>query len=309
MGGSGGGGSFDPSEISKKIRQAEKQAQDQGFDTEINTLINDMLRSFNDRDYEATQRHLSTINGTLDSEIEGTIDLRYGGSVSKHTYVDGLSDIDTLAFINNTELINKTPEEVKKYFYDRLVQRLPGTEISMGQLAITIKYSDGIEVQILPAIKHGDHFRIPNSKGLNEWSHLISPKKFALSLKAVNQNMAGKLVPMIKLAKAIISDLPDNRKLSGYHTEALAIEIFSQYTGTKTIKEMAKHFFDTATNSVLNPVKDKTGQSVHVDDYLGSSNSLERKMASDSLAQVARKMKNADGSLSKRGWEDILLGE
>jgi hypothetical protein len=309
MGGSGSGGSIDPSEISRKVRQAEEQAQDQGFDSKINDEINNLLKDFNDRDYEAIQRHLDHINNTLDSEIEGRIDLRYGGSVSKHTYVDGLSDIDALALINNTDLADKTPEEVKQYFFDQLVKRLPGTEITMGALAITIKYSDGIEVQILPAIKHGDHFRIPNSKGLNQWSHLINPKAFAVALRAVNQKMAGKLVPMIKIAKSIISSLPEKRQLSGYHTEALAVDIFSKYAGTKTIKEMVKHFFVVASDSVHNPLQDKTGQSTHVDDYLGNSNSLERKMVSDSLAQIARKMSNADGRQSERAWDDILDGE
>jgi hypothetical protein len=310
MGGSGGGGgSIDPSEISRKVRQAEKQAHDQGFDSKINDEINDLLKDFNGRDYGAIQRHLETINNTLDSEIEGRIDLRYGGSVSKHTYVDGLSDIDALALIHNTDLADKSPEEVKQYFFDQLVQRLPDSKITMGTLAITIKYSDGVEVQILPATKHGDYFRIPNSKGLNEWSHLINPKAFAVSLRAVNQKTAGKLVPMVKLAKSIISSLPENRQLSGYHTEALAVDIFSRYTGVKTVKEMVKYFFDNASDAVHNPLKDKTGQSTHVDDYLGEPNSVERKMVSDSLAQIARKMSNADGRQSNRAWDDILKGE
>ena len=69
---------------------------------------------------------------------------------------------------------------------------------------------------------------------------------------------------------------------------------------------MLKHFFTEGSKWVLTPVRDKTGQSTHVDDYLEGSNSLKRKMVSDSMASIARKMQNADGSRDLRIWEQIL---
>lgn len=69
---------------------------------------------------------------------------------------------------------------------------------------------------------------------------------------------------------------------------------------------MLRHFFQTAAKLVLNLLQDKTGQSTHVDDYLGSQNSINRKMVSDSLAQIGRKIQNADAAKSKRSWDEIL---
>jgi Second Messenger Oligonucleotide or Dinucleotide Synthetase domain len=311
MGGSGGGGWFSetsksPEEIAKKIRDEEDKSKKDIFDTEVSNMIRNLLVNVNDRDTEVIQQHIKTITDAIHSEIDGTIDLRYGGSVSKHTYVNGLSDIDSLAILNNSELANSDPDTVKQYFYEKLKARLPNTDISIGNLAVTIKFKSGVEIQLLPAIKEGDGFKIPSSRRANEWSHVIRPGDFAKALRYANTKQNGKLVPVIKIVKSIMATFADSRQISGYHVEALAIEVFNKYDGEKTPKYMLKHFFSDGAKSVLNPIKDKSGQSVHVDDYLKESNSLQRKMVSDSLATVARKMQNADGSRDMRFWEQIL---
>src|SRR5947207_10413504 len=107
MGGSGGGGYFSetgktPSEIAKKIRDQETSAQNAIFDSEVASVIRNLVSDINNRDTDTLQSHLSNIKNAIVSDIEGTIDLRYGGSVSKHTYIDGLSDIDSLAILNKS---------------------------------------------------------------------------------------------------------------------------------------------------------------------------------------------------------------
>jgi hypothetical protein len=311
MGGSGGGGYFSetsksPEEIARKIRTEEENAKNAVFDSEVSNLVRNLLVNVNDRDTDTIQRHIETIMDAIHSEIDGTIDLRYGGSVSRHTYVNGLSDIDSLAILNNSELIDADPDTVKNHFYQKLSQRLPNTAIIMGNLAITVKFSSGVEIQILPAIKQNDGFKIPSSRRANEWSHVIRPGDFAKALRYSNTKMNGKLVSTIKIAKSIISSFSNNRQISGYHVEALAIQVFNNYVGEKTPKAMLKYFFHESSKSILSPIKDKTGQSIHVDDYLREPNSLQRKMVSDSLTTVARKMQNADGSRDLRYWEEIL---
>lgn len=305
MGGSGSSSDWvrDPDKSAIKLRQAEIKSVNTEFDTEVNAEINSLITVFNDRDYESIQTHIDEVQKALEKLVDGTMDIRYGGSVSKHTYVDGLSDIDTLAIINNTELADKTPGEVKDYFFNRLSERFPKTDIKKGQLAITLKYKNGTELQILPALKSGNGFKIALND--NEWIH-TNPRKFVVALRSVNIMNNGKAIPVIKLAKSIISNLPDKRQIKGYHAEALAIEVFSAYQGQKKTKEMLKYFFKEASVKVLNPIKDKTGQSVHVDDYLGKSNSIERKMVSDSFAQISRKMQNADGGQIIDKWKEIL---
>lgn len=311
MGGSGGGGFFSgsskPEEMSKGIRRAEEQARDEVYDAKVSSLVREVLAYANDRDVYTIQEHLESIKSAIMSELEGTIDLRYGGSVAKHTYVDGLSDIDCLAILNKSELSGMSPDEVKSYFAHRLEQSLPGSiDVKVGALAITLTFPTGFEIQVLPALKTSTGIKIPSSRRDDEWSRVIRPDNFAKILRYSNQQMEGKLVPVIKLAKSIVSNLPSNRQISGYHAESLAIEVFAKYKGVKTHKEMLKHFFSEGAKCVLGPVRDKTGQSVHVDDYLGEANSISRKIVSDSFATIGRKMQNADGSKETRFWEQLF---
>lgn len=306
MGGSGGFlGSIKPEDFVKKIREAEEKSTSAEFNNAINKLINDLLISINDRPIEEIKKHLDVINKAISSDIESSIDLIYGGSVSKHTYVDGLSDIDSLAILNDTKLANMSPKEVLKYFQTKLKQRLPNTDISIGKLAVTINFSDNTQIQILPALKTATGLKIAEFNGDN-WSNVIKPNIFVEKLREVNSTNAQKVIPVIKLAKSIISNLPEKRQITGYHAESLAIEAFENYKGTKTPKEMLKHFFDVSSNRLLNPIKDNTGQSVHVDDYLGERNSIQRQIISDSFSQIVRKMKNADAVENIGQWESLL---
>lgn len=308
MGGSGGGffnSSVKPKKLFSLIRDEEKKAEDQQFSINVNHIIQSVLTTVNTRDHEVITNHLNTITSALNKDIEGAINTMFGGSVSKHTYVDGLSDIDTLVLLNGTELEGMTPAQVKQYFFDILVQRLPRTQIIQGTLAVTVKFSD-IDIQLLPAVKHGDGYKIPDSKG-EQWSY-IKPTEFTSKLTSVNKDCNGKVVPTIKLAKSIMTKLPETSKLSGYHVEALAIDIFENYQGAHTPKVMIEHFFSCAAKKVLSPIKDKTGQSRHIDDYLGEKNSLERKVVSANLDRIARRMQNANGACSTDIWRDIVEG-
>lgn len=309
MSGSGSGffsGETSPDDMSRKIRSAEEQTTDQAFETDVAGMMKTLLAQVNDRDTDQIQTHLQTIKTALDLGIDGSIDLRYGGSVSKHTYVDGISDIDSLAILNQSELANFTPDQVKDYMYDRIKESLPYTDIVLGKLAVTVNFTSGFSVQILPSLKDENGIRIPSAQNPTEWSKIIQPTKFIEALRYVNMHNSGKLVPVIKLAKSIISSFPEQRKLSGYHVEALSVEIFSNYQGVKTPRNMLKHFFSEASKRVLEPIKDRTGQNFHVDEYLKEAHSVERKMASDSMRTVSRKMQNADGSRDIRIWSDIL---
>src|SRR5205823_2096169 len=122
----------------------------------------------------------------------------------------------------------------------------------------------------------------------------------------VNQQSGNKVVPTIKLAKDINYSLPENSRLSGYHIESLAVEAFRYYTGRFNPKAMLEHFFEKASQLVLNRIKDRTGQSLHVDDYLGAPNSRARKQVSNALDRVYRRMKNADAIKSRDQWMRIV---
>lgn len=312
MNGGGGGGSESqwPSDIKldELLRQATANERVASYETELNTFFQDLLTNFNKRDTEQINKHIESIKSALMKDIEGSISLIYGGSVSKHTYVDGLSDIDMLAILNESGLTGNTPNDVLKYFAEKLKQHFPNTEIKVGNLAVTIRFaSTEHEIQILPAIRTASGIRIANVDG-NVWSNVIKPDVFASRLTKVNEQNNSKVVPVIKLFKALNMLLPKAVRLSGYHIESIAINAFENYEGEKNYKDMLLYLSEQAKDKVMSPMKDETGQSVHVDDYLGTEGSLERKIASTALERIVSRIKLANTEASIERWEDMMGG-
>jgi len=305
MGGSGGGYFSGKIKIQDLINQREKDANAnaQSIDAEVAELIGTLLNDFNNREVDAIKTHLDVIKTALVNEIEGTVDTIFAGSVSKHTYIDGISDIDSLVIINNTNMENMAPEEVKNYFLDKLRQRLPNTEITAGAMAVTVHFNDA-DIQLLPAIKTDSGLKISNNTG-NSWI-AIKPQAFTEKLTTENQKLGNKLIPTIKIVKSIISNVPKDQQLSGYHIESLAVELFSDYAGKLTHKAMITHFFQKAPEKILNPMNDITGQSKYIDDHLGVQDSLERKIIFNTLDRIKRRMQNADANSSPAQWKSIL---
>ncbi|MFJ8518991.1 CBASS oligonucleotide cyclase [Lysinibacillus xylanilyticus] len=300
--GSGGGWSA-PSKTLKELLELENQKKQKENDRAINDLLQSLLKELNNRNSEQVQSHLKTLKGAIEKEIDGNVDLLFGGSVSKHTYTKGLSDIDMLVRLNNTHLINAKPKEVLEYFANQIQSRLPNTSVKQGELAVTVKFSSGHEIQLLPSVKTSTGYKIAKP-GKNEWSNVIKPKKFAEKLTKVNQSNGGKVIPVIKLYKMINSQLPKQSRLSGYHIESLAIEAFKNTrTYPKNIKDALKTFCEKSQSRVLSPIKDNTGQSLHVDDYLGGRDSVRRQRVSHDFKMLHKKISNAN---SVSDWKDII---
>lgn len=309
MGGSGGG-IFDkhrPEELIKRIRKAELKTKFAEFETKLSGELNQLLASYNARDTELVKGRLKDILMRIEKEIEGSLETLYGGSVAKHTYVDGLSDIDSLLLINKSELVKQSPPNVLKYIAGILSDRLTEkNKIEVGHLAVSVEYSDDMKIQLLPAIQTAAGYKIASPDG-QKWSE-IDPKGFTGALSKWNEKCNNKLVPTIKLTKAINAQFPDKLQLTGYHIESLAVDAFKSYTGPETAASMLPHFFERAKDLVLHSIKDKTGQSIRVDDYLGENNSLERYRISHLLNRISRRMKNASAAGSIEQWLS-LFGE
>lgn len=306
MGGSGGGffsGRVSPGELVRRTREAEEKSRDDTFEVQVGAFLGSELAEYNDRDVVGTEAVFQAVKKDLEADVEGIVDLLYGGSISKHTYVDGLSDIDALVLMDRTELRGKQPQELQNLLSECLRARYGRDAVSLGTLAVTLTHKDKT-IQLLPALRDGQKFKIASYDGKG-WSR-IDPTGFAKALTKANKAMDGKLVPSIKLAKAIIATLPEQRRLTGYHTESLAIQVFKGYDGPKTPKAMVRHFFEKAPDHVKQPIKDSSGQSVYVDEYLGEANSLERRIVADALGRIARRIRNADGARSLESWKELF---
>ena len=274
-------------------RKARRQTPPMN-DDRINGYLRGVLRDYNNRDTEAIKRHIQNIRDTLEQKDEDVMPLLFGGSVSKHTYVDGLSDVDALMVINNSLLSGQSPKKVIHHMEDLIKQRLPLTKVTAGDLAVTVSYSDGIEIQILPAIKTKSGIRIPDPKS-NGWSKVIHPERFAQKLTKVNQSNKGLVIPVVKLVKGLAdrSIQSEKDKISGYHLESLAIEAFNNYQGTHNLKSMVNHLIRFSADAVMRPIKDSTGQSRWVDEYLGAPSSPERKRALSAFKKMEQSLNNS----------------
>ena len=269
---------------------------------EVNECLKDLLPAINQRDAQATRTHLRTLRDALEMKEDDVIPTLFGGSVSKHTAVDGLSDVDVLFMINDSSLAGRRPSEALQEMARRISQRLPNTVVSAGRMAVTIKFSDGIEIQALPAIRTSSGIRVADP-GANQWSDVVHPDRFARKLTQVNQANASNVIPMIKLAKAMAAHMTrsDRDRISGYHMESLAIEAFRNYQGPTGHRSMLRHFLDHSSRAVLQPIMDPTGQSRHVDDYMGQVNSQQRQRAANSFKSMLQRF---DSSETRRDIEN-----
>jgi hypothetical protein len=310
MGGSGGGGGGyfgkgDIVKLQKQVQEAQDESKKAEYVAACNAYLTSLLADFNDRDDDAIDVFLDEILEALEKKLTGSIKLRFGGSVAKHTFVDGVSDVDSLLLLDSCELADKSPNVAKKELAGILKAKFPTATVTEGKLAITLIRGD-LEIQLLPAVSCRNNVKITATNG-KEWS-TIQPKKFTDALTSANKQLSGKLVPTIKLAKALIATLPAQQQISGYHLEALAIEAFKGYKAPPTPAAILHHFFSKASQLVLRPIKDRTGQSVHVDDKLGDAQSLERRIISGAFSRFARRMSNADAASNVDDWK-VMFGD
>ena len=273
-------------------------------DDQINGWLRDWLRDYNDRDTEAINRHIQVLRDALEQSNYDVLPTTFGGSVSRHTYVDGLSDVDVLARINDSTYSGQSPRAVIQRMAELIQQRLPNTKVRHGDLAVTVEYSDGIEIQVLPAIRTRNGYRIANPTR-NEWSGVIHPERFAQKLTQVNQANRGQVIPAVKLTKALAHRLirSDRDEITGYHIESLAVEAFKNYRGPTDLKSMVSWLTDYSSTAVQQPIRDSTGQSRHVDNYMGGQRSVARQKAAANF----RKMRESINSCKSQADIDNLF--
>ena len=305
MGGSGGTGSYFSIGDAKALEeQARRRLEQSRFDSRVNSFIQQELTDINDRDTELTNSRLEAIEQALGDRIGEVERLLFGGSVAKHTFVNGLSDIDALVEVTEEDVSERSPDAVIKSLATILKQSLPYADVQdirHGRMAVTVEYRDGTEIQLLPAIRIGGELAVSSSDS-SSWMR-IRPRNFARALTAANQRQGGAVVPAIKVAKAIFANTIGDNGPSGYHVEALAVEAFRQYSGPRTPKAMVTHLISAASTLVLRPIRDVSGQSRYVDESLGQMHSQARQLLSRRFERLAKFMENT-GSIDD--WRGLI---
>jgi len=306
--GGGRAGDYFPksSEELRKLLEVSRRAEQQKYlDSDVNQLLQEYLIRFNQRDATKTQEYLEDLGRVLGEEA--SIDrFLLGGSVAKHTYVDGLSDIDALVVLNRSDLEGKGPKEVLREFSELLKNRLTADvveSIRLGNMAVTVTYRDKTEIQLLPALRKGNVIAVPDSGGA-QWRE-TNPREFQRTLALMNERQNNLLIPVIKLVKAVSDSLPEGSRLKGYHVEALSLEAAKGYEGERSLKALLLHILEASSRRVLQPIADVTGQSRFVDSDMGGSNSAARQRVASSLRKVARQLGTA---MSIDEWKSRLEG-
>jgi hypothetical protein len=294
MGGSGGGGYIPRSSesIRRRIEEA-RAAERERLDSEVNRLLRAFLARVNDRDADKTRAQLEELQATLGESIAVQAML-FGGSVAKHTYVDGLSDVDALVVLDREGTRGLSPQNMLDDFHRTLDERLSRARVESvekGTLAVTVRFRDGSEVQLLPAVRKGSQVAIPDASGRG-WRE-TDPRRFQRELSRQNERLGRVLVPTIKLVKSLVGDLPRQQRISGYHAEALCLDAAKKYRGETTPKALLSQVLDHASRRVLRPIQDVTGQSRTVDADLGPADSARRRLVSQALGGIRRRLEAA----------------
>ena len=257
------------------------------LDNDFNRYCEGLLAQYNRRNTAATTKHIEELCNVLRRQGD-IVQTMFGRSVRRGTYVNGLSDVDIMLIVNQSSLANRQPADVIAYVKKAIDQELPRNRVRAGNLAVTVNYSDGTEIQVLPAIRRSTGgVRIANP-GNTGWSNVVQADNFARRLVEVNTAKGARVVPTINLAKAIADCFirRPSRKIAGYHMEALAIEAFKDYRGVLDSKSMLVHLFGNSITAVTNPIADSTGQSQRVDEGLGPANSPARQRVSTYFRQL-----------------------
>ena len=256
-------------------------------DDRFNEYCEGLLASYKRRNTKAVTQRLESLCEFL-RQKGNVVQTMFGGSVRKGTYVTGLSDIDALLIVNQSSLVNQTPAEAIEYVRETTQDRLPQNTVSAGNLAVTVSYSDGTEIQILPAIRTNTGGVRIAEPGSTKWSNVARPDDFARKLAEVNTARDGRVVPTIKLAKAMADCFiaHQDRKIKGYHMESLAIDALKNYGGPLDPKAMLAQFLGHSIEAAKSPITDSTGQSRYVDEYLGPADSKLRERASTYFGQM-----------------------
>ena len=254
----------------------------------FNEYCEDLLIRYNRRNTQVVTRHLEGLCNILRQEGNHVLQTMFGGSVRRRTYVNGLSDVDVLLVVNESSLVNQPPARVIEYVRETIRGRLHQNTVSAGNLAVTVRYADGTEIQMLPAIRTSSGGIRIAELGSTRWSNVVQPEKFARKLAEVNQARNGRVVPLIKLAKAMADCLitRQERKISGFHMESLAIDAFRNYQGPQNPKSMLNQLLTHSITAVMRPITNSTGQSRYVDEYLGPADSRARRRASTHFGQM-----------------------
>ena len=102
------------------------------------------------------------------------------GSLSKHTEVRGLSDVD-LRITLGEEYADKTPLQVRRILKNVLKHKIKDCKIYSGDIALTLKYED-LDIQLIP-VRPVANGKVLVPRNNESWSGPTDQEEFGRMLK------------------------------------------------------------------------------------------------------------------------------
>ena len=266
------------------LNDAEKDTESRHSATAVEDYLSEKLKEINDLDYEAINAHRDSIENALGKEFE-IERMSFAGSHGRRTDVDEFSDIDLLATFRSKSDLPNSSDEAIAVLAKRLRERFPRTSIETGDMAVTVKFKDGLEVQVLPAYRMGSSIRIPdvNSAG---WKS-SNPTVHARKLRETNENCGRQVHSAIKLAKQLFDR--NRMGLKSYHVENMALKAFEHFSGPFSNRNMLRHLINRSKSLVHQRMADRAGQTADVSDYLTRNDRIQ---ISKKLARLEATLKS-----------------
>ncbi len=307
MGGSGGGGAYGGGGGGRNTNAAARARTvtnvEEARIKEEQALQESLHRTRKPNDGEVRE-NVQRVVDDLNEKTKLNATAVLGGSASKGTYVEGISDHDAVVRIPTEAARGKGPREILALLAERIRDTHPAaTDVRIGRMAVTV-VENGRETQYVPAVRDGRYMRFP-VPGEDRWGNACQPRKFVDKLNRANARLEGAVKEAIR-AFRLVQDkhLPKDQHLDGYHVESVALLAFRNYEKGKPRTKMVEDMVRAAAGILRKPVRDGTGQSLHVDDKWGAANSPERQATSHALKGLADRMKT-DREEGGTFWRDL----
>lgn len=175
-------------QISLEIESALRNTRELDFESELNEELKNTLSIYNEKDTELVNERLNEIKNLISDYLDNSINIKRAGSWKKHTYVDGLSDVDCLFVLPHSKFSVESPQQLLQEL-EKLLKKDLGKKanVERGNLSLKISYEDGPDLQILLALKRNEGVRIPSGKN-DEWSNVVNLKDLLICLQILTRD-------------------------------------------------------------------------------------------------------------------------
>lgn len=212
------------------------------------------------------------------------------GSLWKHTFAFGVSDIDVLCSVNSSEL---SPHHV----VSRLASAFSSTSsIIKHQTHVTLPSPFGVTIDIVPVMVVSGEIVLIHSSG-DRWVR-ARPELFATVLHHANLSSRNTLKPSIRVLKSLLSRCSFAPLLKGHHIEAICMHASSEFAGNFKVTTLLEFILSQLPRLAGLHLVDTSGQLRFIDDYLGASDSNERRRLSTYLTGYRARTADMDFSNS-----------